>query len=70
MLFWRANVATSDIFLMLSSSSRFSSAMPLRGVDAMALGVDGVAALGVDGFTAPGVERFAVPGVALVLRFV
>ena len=35
MLFCRANLATSLIFLMLSSSSRFKSATPLRGVDAM-----------------------------------
>ena len=35
MLFCRANFATSLIFLMESSSSRFSSAMPLRGVDAI-----------------------------------
>jgi hypothetical protein len=64
MLFCLANLATSLIFLMESSSSRFSSAMPLRGVAAMALGVDGVAAPGVDGFTAPGVDAFRWPGVA------
>ena len=35
MLFCRANLATSLIFLMESSSSKFRSATPLRGVDAM-----------------------------------
>ena len=35
MLFYRANLATSLIFLMESSSSKLRSAMPLRGVDAM-----------------------------------
>ena len=69
MLFWRANFATSLIFFMESSSSRFKSATPLRGVEAMALGVGVFAALGVDGFTAPG-DAFRGAWRRAVLRFV
>ena len=70
MLFCRANLATSDIFFMESSSSKFRSETPLRGVEAMALGVGGVAAPGVDGFTAPGVDAFRGAWRRAVLRFV
>ena len=68
MLFCRANLATSLIFLMESSSSRFRSATPRAGVDAI---LRRRRCRGVWRFHSAWRRRvFAAPGVALVLRFV